>query len=235
MKSGRGYTLLELLIVIAILAVVAALASPALWSRWGQTRVEGAGHLVRAALGRARVEAIESATPYQFRFRPGTAQYQYGPAVQDKSEDGATFETLDSDSGGSDSRDPEDLIVEDELPDGVWFVDPTSAELEFAGSVRLENSPGEASELDSSEAVQWSEPIIFYPNGRSMSARIRLAGIDHREVEVVLRGLTGTAKVGKSIERRPDDEEHRDRGEKDVNEPIREPAAERAERDESEK
>jgi len=40
-----------------------------------------------------------------------------------------------------------------------------------------------------------SEPIIFYPNGRTQGARIKLMGENDGYIEVTLRGLTGSAKI----------------------------------------
>lgn len=210
MKTRRGYTLLELLIVLAILTAFVAVAWPSLRSPWGRTRIEEAGHMIRAALGRVRVEAIESATPYQFRFRPGTGTYEYGPASSAKPDAGgsgsdrqATVAAFDPDAADSDETNPEDLAVEEDLPEGVRFADPDSLESETAGSVTLSPVPAAYSgEFHAGSGIgseaDWSAPVIFYPNGRSMSARFRLVSAEGRVVEVVLRGLTGTAKVGKS-------------------------------------
>ena len=234
MDIRRGYTLLELLIVVAILALVTALAWPAFRSPWGRSRIEEAGHMVRVAMARARVEAIESATPYQFRFCPSSGIYEYGPAVLGQSEDDASLDaggsrdSLDSDSaagefdsGDSEEWEPEDLTVQGELPEGVRFVDPLFEESEITGSVRLDTASVEPSGLDDTFGdADWSTPIIFYPNGRSMSARIRLTSVDRRGIDVVLRGLTGTAKVGKPFVTKSTDEEEAGPADEDVNEPI---------------
>jgi hypothetical protein len=45
----------------------------------------------------------------------------------------------------------------------------------------------------------WSPPILFYPNGRCTSARIRLRGASGLFVDVTLRGLTGAAQIGEIL------------------------------------
>jgi prepilin-type N-terminal cleavage/methylation domain-containing protein len=205
MKTRRGYTLLELLLVVAILVVLTAVAWPALRSPWGRARIEEAGHAVRVALARVRVEAIESAMPYQFRFQPGTGTYEYGPAPALGGRNAETaLAAFDPDAADSESADPEDLAVEEDLPEGVRFVDPESAALRVAGSVVLD-APAYAESAATSGAAEWSAPIVFYPNGRSLSARLTLVAPDGRMVDVVLRGLTGTAKVGKPYQPRTDE------------------------------
>jgi hypothetical protein len=51
----------------------------------------------------------------------------------------------------------------------------------------------------------WSSPIVFFPNGRSTNARIRLDGSNGFRVEVALRGLTGTVQIGplERVDERP--------------------------------
>ena len=43
----------------------------------------------------------------------------------------------------------------------------------------------------------WSDPIVFYPNGRTENAHIRIKGERNAVVDVSLRGLTGVATAGK--------------------------------------
>jgi len=42
----------------------------------------------------------------------------------------------------------------------------------------------------------WSPPIVFFPNGRTSNARIRLESKTRHFVELALRGVTGTVTVG---------------------------------------
>ena len=50
---------------------------------------------------------------------------------------------------------------------------------------------------DFSAAASWSPPILFYPNGRTSNARIRLSDEGEYYVDVNLRGLTGSARISK--------------------------------------
>lgn len=181
--TDRGYTLVEMLVVLALLAMMAAVAWPSLRAPWGRTQVEDAGNCVRIALARARVKAIESAAAWQFRYQPGTGCFAIEPAVVGAGDDG--------EQATNDQR------IDDELPHGVCFLDPQS----FDASL-----PEAARAMPAGDA-DWSSPVFFFPNGRATSARLVLADARGLSVDVSLRGMTGTAKVGKSYRAEKSDEE----------------------------
>jgi prepilin-type N-terminal cleavage/methylation domain-containing protein len=66
-------------------------------------------------------------------------------------------------------------------------------ETEFSPDLLLAEPPlPESDEL----AIGWSEPIWFYPDGRTSSAHWTLESADGYQVDVFLRGLTGTVRTG---------------------------------------
>lgn len=194
-RNGRptptrcAYTLIEMLIVLAVLAVLAALSWPAVRGMLGKSELRDAAKQVRVALARARLGAIESGAARGFRYRPGSGRFEVGPLSTALDES----ESLSPSARERPSRHNEP--AEAALPRGVWFADsrgsPSGAEA-AASSGRADDSA-------------WSARIVFFPNGRSNSARIRLAGSGGFQVEVTLRGLTGTTQIGplERIEQRP--------------------------------
>jgi type II secretory pathway pseudopilin PulG len=168
-----GFTLGEMLVVLALVAALVGLSVPALRGALGRSELEHSAKQIRVELSRTRLEAIESGTCRQFRYQPGGNQYESGPyPAVDASVPGQPVDTPDGPP-----------TIASTLPDGVLFLDPQSLAMETP--------------LPSAAAVEtWSEPVLFYPNGRSSNARLRLADQAGRTVSVILRGVTGGAVVG---------------------------------------
>jgi len=187
-RRRHGYTLLELLIVLAILVVFLSLAWPSMrtLSQTGQLR--DAARQLRVQLLEARLDAIQSGSVRLFRYQPGTGSYEVSSA--------SDFETVDdlgliapSDAAIDDSLSNRDLggalSPQRELPDDIVFYDPD-----------MEPTPDFAGDLAGGGISQaWSTPIVFYPNGRTLNGRLRLAARRYA-VDLSLRGLTGTVTIG---------------------------------------
>ena len=82
--SRRGYSLVELLIVLAVLSALAALVQPAMRGVLDKSRLTGAAKQVQAALAKSRALAIREGVSVWFRFEPGgqTWWIQKAAAVQ---------------------------------------------------------------------------------------------------------------------------------------------------------
>lgn len=79
--THRGFSLIELVLVMAILGVVAGLTVPAL-ARWSEAQpLSQARDLVLAELAHARLAAIESGTPSSVRYQPGRSQFEIESGV----------------------------------------------------------------------------------------------------------------------------------------------------------
>ncbi len=176
---SRGYTLVELLIVLAVLASLAALSWPAVREMLAKSELQNAARQFRAALLKVRLDAIQSGTVRQLRYRPGTGRFEV--SVLAAIDSGLAGDELDLAAG-----DPANGPAEDRLSAGVSFHGPDGPQ--------PEDRPPDSAELQPDE---WSAPILFFPNGRTSDARIRLGGRRSYRIEVTLRGVTGTVTVGK--------------------------------------
>jgi len=178
--SLRAFTLLEMLVVLAILVVITATGYPALRGSLEKSRLREAAKQIRIELSRARVAAIESGVIWQLRFQEGGAVFELMRAQPADDGQAISFEQEDESATGVTT------FGEQSLPDGITF-----APLDV--STATEAVPTQ----DGAPAAQdWSTPIFFYPNGRSSNVRIRLLGSRGLFIDLTLRGITGTAKVG---------------------------------------
>jgi len=184
----RGYTLLEMLIVVAVVLALVSLSWPALRRPLAKSKLRDAARQLRVALARARIEAIQSGTAQQFRYRPGTGHFEV--AARSAAEGGGGFTPVAFEGSGEEQSVASDLAYEEpmqyELPKGVRFFDPSATDA----------PPREADPIASPADQAWSAPIVFYPNGRTFNARIRLFGQYDYYIDVTLRGLTGAGSLG---------------------------------------
>jgi hypothetical protein len=146
----------------------------------GRSELREAAKQVRSALAKARLDAVETGVPHRFRYRAGTGRYEVVPLPVSLDED-----DLPS-SSALPSRRLDDIATERAIPGGVWFAEPGS----------LRDGPDTSAPSPTPDDAGWSASTVFYPNGRSGDARIRLAGSGGSSIEVRLRGLTGSTQIG---------------------------------------
>jgi len=192
MKRRRGYTLMEMLLVLAVLVMVAALSAPAMQAIMRRATLTSAGDAVRIDFTRAHVKAMKTGRIQVFRYELGGRRYRVQPwiagddSLETNSQTGAS-EGLALDVEGAASADTGE---EKELPEGTTFAAGDAVE-ESRGSV-----VGEAVANDSSAEGDWSRPILFYPDGSSSDAFVVVGDQFERGMRIDLSGLTGTSKVG---------------------------------------
>ncbi len=198
MKSSRslhhrhGYTLVELLIVIAVLSTVIGMAVPSLRTFSERGYLQDAARQLRGQLLSARLQAIESASSRFFFYQTDSGVYLVTGAddalsLMDGSGDlflGDDVEDEPVEYGRSAGDSSEQL-----LPSDIRFV---SRDMNAVGGGAGDQSANRQSA--NGAAGDWSEPLIFYPNGRALNTRIRLAS-DRYWIEVTVRGLTGTIQL----------------------------------------
>ncbi len=182
-----------MLVVLGILVTVTALAQPALRGALGDNRLRSAATVVRVELAKARLRAMQSGIAQSFRYQLGKNRFQIVPAVAveatqrdrsgRRSDDirPATSVRQPIAAGGARTDGTLEELASQELPEGICF--EPAADDPLAAPVGAEEG--------------WSDPIVFYPNGRTENAHIRIKGERNAVVDVLLRGLTGVATAGK--------------------------------------
>ena len=215
----RGYSLMEMIVVLAVIASFLALALPAVFHPLAKAELRGAARQLEAVLLDARTRAVESGVVQEFRYEPGGRRYEIRPRGQATSGTPAAAALatpaplpaarppLPASAGAS----PQPVAVtvpeplSESLPDGISFADPQD---ERRGEPPLqpltETKPPAVDESPTGD--RWVTLLCFYPNGRSPNARLKLQNSQSWSVELMLRGLTGTVFVAEPRQQQTDEE-----------------------------
>ena len=179
-RSRRaGFSLIELLLVMAILVFVGALTVPSIRQTFSRQSLTKSADRVRAAMGSARVKAIREGEVYAIFVVEGGSWFNVAPFSQVRQQ--ARFAA--SRQAEANIRTPSNF-EDDLLPQGITFA---------AGVVPIDARAAEAiSEFGDSGAIR---PILFYPDGTSQDAKLVLRNEEGNFVEIQLRGLTGLSTV----------------------------------------
>lgn len=169
LSPRNGFTLLEILLVMAILVIMAAVTAPTLESMYGDTRVRGAGDDVRRAWAEARSRAINSGTPQRFAVKFGTEQFRVAP-------DTAEFWDGSTGSTSADGESTASKVMEGSLPKSILF------------------DPSQGGGGDSANG--WTKVAVFLPDGTCANdAKVTVKADDSSPLIISVRGLTGIVSV----------------------------------------
>jgi len=179
----RGFTLSEMLVVLGLLVAVTALSQPVLSGALQDSRLRSAGKMVRTELAKARLKAMKTGVAQRFRHELGKCQFETAPVALGDPRDQTLTSMSEKDGALPEGEKPApgEETARFSLPTGVSFDDRE----EEGGSETMSSEDG------------WSDPIVFYPNGHTDSAHLRLKGDRNSFVEIALRGLTGAATAGR--------------------------------------
>ena len=183
---GRGtrrrsaFSMLELMLVLAIVIVVSALAVPAVQGTISNQAIASGTDRVRIAMGQARVQAIRTGKVFAFYYQRGGQWFDVAPL-----EDQGQLSSQQNANGQVSVQDRE--LSDNWLPREVRFV---------SGETELDSRSEAAKDSSGSPTM---DAILFYPDGTSQDARLRLQDERGRLMAVELRGLTGLATSIRSV------------------------------------
>lgn len=119
-RRVAGFSLIEVLVVLAIMAVIMLIAAPALWTMMRQAKLRGVARETQALMRLARLDAIKYSSQGVVRIVAGDPDNGEPPAVQ-------AFSDRDGDLIWDDG---EPMLGRCELPTSVSFKDPDGDEFE---------------------------------------------------------------------------------------------------------
>lgn len=180
-----GFSLVEIIIVLALLVVVFAIAMPYTQMMYRDARPRAAADALRAAFLQARTHAMEEGRPYRVGILPGGSTFRVAP-------DSDEYWT----GSGQGVPSPEGAlpayIRAKNLPGGVVFATPNSAPTPAVNSV---NTPPEVdpASIDSS---RFETLVVLFSDGTAeQDVEVRFDYPGTTPVVVTLRGLTGVSTV----------------------------------------
>ena len=170
----RGFTLFEMIIVLALMVIVAGLSIPSIQSMYSDSQMQAAVDQVRGAWAGMRSHAISEGQQYRFSVAANASDFRAAP---DRPE-----------YWGGDPPAPTDpnnppLVIQGTLPKGIRF---TTADAGDAGS-------GDASAASASGG-SWSTVAVFLPDGtaqQDVEITFRLPDSGATPISLQLRALTG--------------------------------------------
>lgn len=185
-RDTSGFTLLELIIVLAVMIAVAAMSLPMLQRSFSGQKLDKGADLVRAHMGRARVNAIRNGEIFAFYYQIEGPAFRVGPF---------NAETIDS---------LKDVpLNEEERTSNFDFGDDLlPREVRFSMSLTHTDARAAAAMVSANYQPGDMRPILFYPDGTSQTAKVILQNKENDAVQVTLRGLTGTTTIKKILDER---------------------------------
>lgn len=166
-----GFTLVELLLVLTLLVVIAGFTAAALEGSLLQSKVRKGVDQVRTAWSEARLQAVSGGQRLAFTCLIGGRDYRVS-ACND------LVIPTDAEQVAASSN-------TNQLPEGVVFRTVEAAPSTTATQVAATVPPTDG---------QWSSPIVFNPDGTSYDGRLVIESDTGRQVQLLLRGVTCTAK-----------------------------------------
>jgi prepilin-type N-terminal cleavage/methylation domain-containing protein len=184
--SRAGYTVLELIVVLAILVILSSIIVPSVDSFYGNYKLTQAADMVRTAWAEARTRALNEARPYRFAIVPNKGNFRIAPDLTEYWSNALPTASATA---------PAPLISSRSLPDGLRF----SADSPDSGPASGPSSlPDAKVPLDA-----WASKAVFRPNGSAkQDVEIIFGDKKTRQLTLRLRALTGavTARWSSSRE-----------------------------------
>lgn len=195
-----GFTLLELMLVLAIIAAIGAITFPAFSNVFERQRLQASAEKIRLELDRARLLAMRTGQAQMFECAIGQGKFSVHPLSQQSdmtnTGDGAKVITQfgvvaeTTESGALMAAEPNALSGDvKDLEEKITFVSCVVATDSRAYNLAQQSMAGQVS------TANVGQVIIFYPDGSTSNAEVRLQNSRGEVRAVRLRGLTGHVKV----------------------------------------
>ena len=189
----KGFTLLELLVVLVIISIVAAIVGPRMGGSLSTLNLKTASKKIAATLRYARSQATSESTAYVVLFdldrdRLTIEAGQVGPN-EDKDNEAAN-EEQGSDQSNEAADGSQDAGQSNERADGTPGRGRSKV-YDLPEGVKFEKALSDEDEVDSGIFR-----IVFLPNGGSSGGEVFLHNDRERRYYILVDFVTGTVRLG---------------------------------------
>jgi Tfp pilus assembly protein FimT len=169
----KGYTVLEVVLVMAVLIVLGAVIVPTMSSYYGNTRQKAAADLIRARIVEGRAKAMEQGMWYRVAINQDKSRIRVAP---DAGVDGKDFASL---TPGNSSA-PGATVVEDKF-------DKATAELIIDPNDTTRTTPD----------GDWVTVMTIGPEGicKESDTVISVKESDFQPIQIRIRGIAASAAI----------------------------------------
>lgn len=198
--GSRGFTLLELLLVMGVIAAATALSWPALRGPLAQRRLRSAAARVTTELARARLWAIELGRPVEVHWSPPGTALRLVPRPADD-------EWLAAEVNSQPLEAEAPLAETWQLPRGLTldrddgFREGGGAKSTDPGSLAPAPWPEIGPAPGASAPNEWLPVLVFWPDGTAADAAWLVRDERGWQCRITLRGLTGRAQAERPMRR----------------------------------
>lgn len=191
-----AFTLIEVLLALSLMVVLASLSWPSLARPMANQALRSGVDEVRTSWAKARVAAMSTGRTYVFHASEAD-RYAVECHVAPEAAGEMSENQLAASQGNSMLQSGASVAEEHRLPERIRFVGGKTVVDARDQSAALSSGP------ISDAALSQVDPIFFYPDGTTSTARLQLENEYGRMMELSLRGLTGVATVSAIEETRP--------------------------------
>lgn len=198
----RGFTLLELMLVLSIIALIGAIAAPQIGNLYERQKLNAAIETMRLQWEEARLAAMKTGQAQVFSCELGLGGYSIKPLVlQSDSMNVGTGATLATTGGLIETENfgrgtvavAADLATSDQtLEEGVTFLNCRVVS-DMRSYVTAQSSQTSGTGELNEQTV--GQSVIFYPDGSTSTAEIQLRTTRGDVRAIQLRGLTGQSRI----------------------------------------
>jgi prepilin-type N-terminal cleavage/methylation domain-containing protein len=183
----RGFTLIELMVVMVVIIIMGAVLMPTITGFYGNSRQKATADMIQSRIREARAKAMETGTWYRLAISPDNRRIRLGPDCQD-------FDSLTP----GDAHSPYAQVIEQEFEKGVT-AEVTGSDKSQSSNAALYQSEG-ASGLGSAQSGQpstWTTIMTFGPEGicREGLVTVSVKENDATPISIQVRGIVGSSSI----------------------------------------